>query len=414
MALLDISEVTSAITTLIGSALAGTTYSAVQVLPEPPDKLSQNGLAFYLYHAQENAAFKNLPSPGGDKPPVAYTSLALNLYYQMTAHYFRPQNIGALDEQNMMGLAMKALHENPVLDLGPGPDGSPNHIRISLQPIPYHEAAHYWTAGTQPIKFAAYYEVTVVLLQPKRITTMTGRVLSYGNFVFPDGMPRITGTSNIVTFMLPGTTTPQQLNIEPAQVAPGGTMNINGSNWTGDSVGLQVYGDNWTGPLAVDSTWKPVSSALNQLTVTIPQFVTIQGATVYLVPGSYRVQVIVTRTIVDSTGQTRVMTTVSNQFPFTVTPLISNVAVAAGVATITVSQFVPAPVPPPPPVVPEVDVFLGPNRMNAVGPGPSTYSVTAPNIITLTLPASAVSGTTYLLRIMINGAESAPYWLVVP
>jgi hypothetical protein len=413
MALLDISEVTTAFTTLIGNALTGTPYQTVAVLPEPPNQLSQNGLAFYLYHAQENPAFKNLPAPGADRPPVAYTSLGLNLYYQMTAHYYRPNLTGALDEQNMMGLAMKALHENPVLDIGVGPDGSTNHIRISLQPIPYHEAAHYWTAGTQPIKFAAYYEVTVVLLQPKRTTSMAGRVLSYGNFVFPDGIPRISGTSNTVKFTAPGALQSQELTIQPAQVAPGGDMLIDGSSWNGDSVGLQFYSDNWPGALTADATWMITSSALDQLQVTIPQTVMVNGSSVNVLPGSYRVQVVVQRTILDSTGQTRVMTTVSNQFPFMVTPRIDGVLFAATTATISGWYFA---LQPAPPSLPTVDAFLGATHLDTVAnaPLPPNYDIQVLNQLIINLPPATPSGTSFPLRIMVNGAESAPYWLVAP
>jgi hypothetical protein len=403
--------------TLISNAFTPSVWApalgTVTVFPEPPEKLSQNGLAFFLYHAQENAAFKNFPAPGADKPPVAYTPLALNLYYQMTAHYFRPQVMGALDEQLMMGIAMKALHDSPFLILPDGPDGSSNRIRISLQPIPYNEAAHYWTAGTQPIKFAAYYEITVVLLQPKQTQTMAGRVLSYGNYVFPDGMPRITGTSNVVSFTLPKTTTVQDLTIEPAQVAPGSKMTISGSSWGGDSLGLQFYSDSWTGALPADASWSVTSVALNQLTVTIPQSVNVPlVGPVNVLAGTYRVQVVVTRSIVLSNGQTRTMTTLSNQFPFTVAPLVAPIApVAAG--PVTVNGFFLGLAPPVPPVPqPAVDVFLGSQHLATTGTAP-TYTMTGQNQMQITLPAGAVSGDIFPLRVMINGAESAPAWIVL-
>src|SRR5271170_4244172 len=119
MALVDISEVTSAVMTLITNAFTATSWgvgiATPTVLPEPPNKLVQNGVAFYLYHAQENAAFKNLPPPGADKPPLPFTSLALNLFYQLTAHFHRTDGTGALDEQKMMGIAMKTLHDNAFI-----------------------------------------------------------------------------------------------------------------------------------------------------------------------------------------------------------------------------------------------------------------------------------------------------------
>lgn len=412
MALIDISEVTSAVITIITNAFTPAVWSTTppQVFPEPPNKLVQNGLAFYLYHAQENAAFKNYPAPGSDNPPVRFTSLALNLFYQLTAHFHRNDGTGALDEQKMMGIAMKALHDNPVVILPDGPDGSDNRIRISLQPITYNEAAHYWTAGTHPIKFAAYYEITVVLLPPERTQAIAGRVLSYGNFVFPDGMPRISGTRNVVSFTPPGAATPQQLTIEPAQVSPLNKMEIYGSSWGGDSLALQFYSNNWTGALVADVTWGLVLSAANQLTVTIPNTVNVPVVgPVNILPGMYSVQIVVNRRFVLSDGSVRILSNLSNQSPFTVTPRIDSITfITASVVEVKGFFFVfPQPSPP------TLDVFLGATRLDTTG-GPPGYAVTATNTLHITMPAGIVSGQQFPLRIMMNGAESAPAWIVVP
>ena len=414
MALIDLSEVTIAVMKLIKDAFVPPVWTTPQpqVLPEPPNKLTMTGLGFYLYHVQENAAFKNYPAPGQDRPPIRFTSLALNLYYQLSANFQRDLGTGALDEQHMMGIAMKTLHDNPVILLPNGPDGSENRCKISLQPIPYSEAVHYWTAGTSPIKLAAYYELHVVLLEPERTQSVAGRVLSYGAFVFPDGMPRISGSRNKISFTIPGTATIQQLTLEPAQVATLGNVDFYGSGYAGDSIALQVYSANWTGALLADSSWNLSLTANNQITVTVPETVLVPGVInpVNVLPGNYTAQVCVSKQLVTSNGETRTIINNSNQFPFTVTPRIDSVVFIAA-NTVEVKGFFfafPAPTLPP-----SVDLFLGATHLvlNAASPG---FTVTAQNIIHITLPPAVISGQQIPLRIMIGGAESSPVWIIVP
>lgn len=414
MALIDISEVTCAVINLLRNAYVPPYWSlpfTPTFWPEPPSKLIQNGVGFYLYHMQENAQFKNYPAPGQDKPPIRFTSLALNLYYQLSANYGREEGNGALDEQTMMGIAMKTLHDNPVIILPPGPDGSENKIKISLQPIPYQDAVHYWTAGTSPIKLAAYYEVTVVLLEPERTQTIAGRVLSYGTYVFPDGMPRINGSQNTIGFKVPGESVLRQLEIQPAQVAPLSKVNFFGSGYSGDNISLLVYSSNWLGALVADGSWNLTITANNQVTVTVPQTVVVPGVAlpVNVLPGMYSAQICVARTLVLSNGLSKQIKSISNQFPFTVTPRIDTITFTApNLVTVTGFYFIfPIPVPPP-----DIEVFLGPT--NLVLGGTPGFTITALNTIQITMPAGITSGQVFPLRIMVSGAESAPRWIVVP
>jgi Pvc16 N-terminal domain len=419
MALIDLSEVTLAVMNLLTSAFVPPNWGlpfTPAVLPEPPSKLIQNGVGFYLYHVQENAAFKNYPSPGQDKPPVRFTALALNLYYQLSANFGREEGNGALDEQTMMGIAMKTLHDNPVIVLNPGPDGTENRIKISLQPITYNEAVHYWTAGTSPIKLAAYYEATVVLLEPERTQTVAGRVLSYGTFVFPDGMPRINGSQNTISFQVPGAPVKQNLTLQPAQVAPLSNVSFFGSGYSGDNISLLVVSSSWTGAIVADSTWNLSITANNQITVTVPKTITIPttGVTVNTIPGIYGAQVRVSRTLVLSNGLKKLIQNISNQFPFTVTPRIDAITFpAANQVQVTGWFYFVFPVPAPPAPPPDLAVYLGPTNL-VLGVGVPGFNITAVNTIIITMPAGTSSGDVFPLRIMVAGAESAPAWIIMP
>src|SRR5439155_9570845 len=88
MPLIDLSLVTKTLTNVIEQVFTMLGYPQQTVSSLPPDLLKgQRALGLYLYHAEEHPTFKNSPPPGTDpsQPPSRFTSLGLNLYYQLTA-----------------------------------------------------------------------------------------------------------------------------------------------------------------------------------------------------------------------------------------------------------------------------------------------------------------------------------------
>ncbi|MCD6271870.1 MAG: DUF4255 domain-containing protein, partial [Deltaproteobacteria bacterium] len=193
MALLDISMVTQALIALIRESFnlsPAWSTAPPTISPEPPDRVNGDGLGFYLYHISEDAHYKNLPSSGNGTPPVRYVPMALNLFYQLSASSSANDGSGALLEQQMMGIAIKAFHDYPSINdtttingttIFPALlRGSNNCMKIVLQPVLPNEAVNYWTAGTSSLNLAAYYQVYVILLEPEQIQSRSGRVLAYG------------------------------------------------------------------------------------------------------------------------------------------------------------------------------------------------------------------------------------------
>ena len=165
MALLDLSLVTRSLNNLLTESFnVSDAWSglAPTISPQRSDTMSSDGLGLYLYHLSEDAHFKNVPAPGTDMPPIRYAPMALSLYYLLTAH---STSDDAYLEQQMMGIAVKAFHDYPVIDdstqingtpvfLPPpaGLQGTNNRLRISLQPILPNDASSIWTAGTSPLQ----------------------------------------------------------------------------------------------------------------------------------------------------------------------------------------------------------------------------------------------------------------------
>jgi len=414
MALLDISEVTKAVIAIITQAFVPVPVgwpplTQINVLPEPPDKLTTDGLGFYLYHVQENGQYKNLPAPGSDVPPVRYAPLALNLYYQLSANSTINDGTGAYSEQLLMGIAMKALHDNPEIILPNGSDGSKNRCRISLQPITYNEAVHYWTAGSSPIKLAAYYELTVVLLEPEPIKTYAGRVLRYGAFVFPGGAPRINTTQNSIDVTIPGDAT-RTILLAPAQVSAGQDFDFTGTGFSSDDTTLSLFSPLWTGALAADASWNVQIMGDNLLRVTVPETVQLQNPVriINLIPGLYSASVTVVRSLTLPNGLTQQFTNVSNQFPFTITPRIDSVTgPAANKVTVKGFVFIDPSLNPS-----EVDVYAGQNRLT-VNSSPG-FTINTATQITIDLPPGFTSGQQVPVRILIAGTESPPEWITIP
>ena len=288
--LLDLSLVTQTLVSLIDKHIkaspAGVGIVGL-VSAEPRDKLTGDStIGLYLYHITEDADLKNAPSVSADTPPIRYTPMGLSLYYQLSAHSDTPGDPGIQREHLLTGLAMKALRDYPVIDdsteiggLKVFPvdlQGTDNRFRITLQPIPPSESVSYWTAGTLPLRLAAYYQISVVLLEPEKPMLRAGRVLKYGIFTFTRGAPRLDGSRATISFTIPGETSARKLEAQPAEVPvrnlvtnTGGEMIFFGSDLAGDATTLLIKNKLFAEPVEVGSDWKSWPRTIKSLPESI-------------------------------------------------------------------------------------------------------------------------------------------------
>ena len=63
--------------------------TTLHVTSMPPERVGaqQHTLNLHLYHAMEDAYYKNQPPPGRGGPPVSRQPLSLSLFYILTAHH---------------------------------------------------------------------------------------------------------------------------------------------------------------------------------------------------------------------------------------------------------------------------------------------------------------------------------------
>jgi hypothetical protein len=424
MALLNLSFVTQILMKFLSKYMfessVGTwgSLGEVPVFCKPPDKIGEeeSGLTLYLYHVSEDSQYKNLAATGKDAPPVRYVPMGLNLYYQLSAH-------GAADEETkqvqlMMGIALKAFHDYPIIDdsttisgnsifevgvesiLGEG-----NKLRIVLQPVPHNEAAGYWNNGSSAPRLSAYYQVSVVLLEAEETASRAGRVLEYGVHTFIQGAPRLDYSQNILSFQMPDATD-REITLRPAQVPVGDPVSFSGTGLNGDSQSALLKNSRWKDPVELDPAWA-VAVSEDKVAVLVQE--SADGNVV--LPGIFALLVKVVRRSTLRDGSTKDFEHLSNECPFAVTPRIDNVsAIVAGVVTVTgyIFQHVDF-------KEDAVRIYLGENRLTLVTAAvlnAAEFVIDSALQLRFRLPAALTAGH-YPLRIFVNGTESSPRWVEV-
>jgi len=423
MAILDLAFVTKTLVEVVKRAIAASPAApaqAVKVTSLPPDMLSEdNSIGLYLYHFVEEAAHKNQPWRGRPDKPIRFSPMGLNLHYVVSAHSEAQDNEGPYREQLLMGLTAKALHDYPIIDddttvggvkvVPTGMLGDENKIRIALRHVAPNEAVSYWTAGSKPLRLSSYYEVSVVLLEPEEPTQASGRVLTYAIDTFVGGLPRLLGSRSRVTFTIPGETSARAIDVQPAQPAIGDAFTLIGSGLGGGSIELLVRGPNAPDARPVGASWG-VSAFGDEVSAAVQD--DIDGAP--SVPGTYAASLRMTRTTALANGGTHTDVVLSNETPFQIVPAVTSVGApdAAGVFLVTGKIFQD-----PALNASSVRASIGATALvqgtfGALATG--EFAVSSPTVIQMRLPTGGASGQSLPVRVVIEGCESPPAWVVVP
>jgi hypothetical protein len=432
MALLNLSLVTRCFTTLLGERIpvypdwpAATPLLASAGAPDTVN--ASHALSFYLYHVREDAHTKAQDWPVNDPVPQRFKPMGLTLYYVLTPRSnLADPHQRALADQLVMGLALKTMRDLPVIDdtstvdtaggpvlvMPTGLRGRRNRLRALLQPTPANEATQYWQAGTSPLRLAAYYEVAATLLEPDDPPTRQGRVLMVGVHGVVRGSPRIDRTLNTMTFTPPGELDPRTIEVSPAEVAFGQTLELQGADLKGENSALLLSHPDFPAPAEVDAAWNLETDG-RVLRVTVQPHAGAQP----LVPGIYGALVRTTARHTMPDGSQRDFDATSNLSGFAIAPAIVSVAGPGPVLTVTVNGFEPHALP-----SGELLVFAGAARLARVAAGPPAagefFTPTAPPAARTTIqfrfPAGVASGSVLPLRLVVRGAESGPWWETVP
>jgi hypothetical protein len=421
MPLLDLSLVTKTLANVIEQVLKASPeapkYTPLTVSTLPPDRANgDHTVGLYLYHAEEDPSFKNAPPAALDAPPVRFTPLGLNLYYQLTARS-DIRDTGAEMEQLLMGLSMKALHDYASIDdqtqvgaftvFPPELRDNRNIFRVTLMPVAPNEAPNFWTAGSLSLRFSAYYNVSVAFLEPEKAMAQPPRVLSFGAYSFARGNPYLESSQNTVKFTLPDGSV-HSVEAQPAQVAVGGAFTLSGSGLSGSPTTLLIRNQRFPSPIEVGPEWGV--SATDETIQAVGQ----PKAGLFLVlPGVYTAAAKVTLQRLGPDKKLQQFGNTSNEMPFLVVPSIDTIVQAADIITVTGGVFQD-------PSITSADIratvgtaAIQPKAGATLNPG--EFEVTNPSTLRVRWPATGFhSGDVVPLRIIVNGVESAPKWVTAP
>jgi hypothetical protein len=434
----------------------------INITAMPPERVgaAANTLNLYLYHLMEDAYYKNRPPPGRGGPPVSRQPLTLLLYYILTAHHEINDVFDAETQQLQFGLGMKAFHDHAVVDdeLAISPDGGPpqivmsaglrgrgNRMEIALRPLTPEEALAFWSAE-QPstTRLAAYYEVRTIFLEPELPTDAFGTVFDLGLFVSAGLSPMIERVASVVQFTPPAATGlgPQTIEVAPARatlalglVPPVNRVLVIGRALSGDgrrgAARFRLRTPAWRDLVppvraaAIDRTLNPGwAVALNENAGQFDfqgQLAIDDGAggviNLEVTPGIYALSVETTRRQETPSGLLRITTPESNQIAFSVGARIDgadppNAAGRIVLRVVNLFDMQAAGLE----VQLSVDGVLYDETAAFAGNAAQDrglFERQAGQIEFHPLFDPAVAAV-HPVRLVINGAESQPFWIVTP
>lgn len=443
MPLDKLSDVTDTLINLIQYSIDEKLPNSVTVVDQSPEQIKETEkvtISVYLYHAQEDAHYKNADAPGGT---VANTPLALSLYYVVTAHRIVDDEPVPRAEQEYLGYALKILHDTPIVTKNtqvgvqyPMPDPmreGGNKLQIIYRPVSPEDAMTFWNGDDERlIRFSAFYEVRVVFMRPEAQSHIPGYVLSVGNYVLPTGVMAITSSESVVRFTPPGgpmitlTASPARVALSsfaPPGEAPNNQLTLRGTRLGGGQLVLRSpLFETTNNKISVDADlnadWS-IYVTPNRLVARINKILKRPGLPDQLIlPGIYGASVEVISQYELPGGLTKTIVTRSNEVAIAVTPYITG-----HVGTIDDG---------PPPIVVDIDVdpqteLDAPDLTNEIavvvggkvyaddpGLGPGEFIVSTPAQLKIGTHFNSSDPGIYPVRLIVRGAEAPPYWIEVP
>lgn len=369
----------------------------VEVTIAPPDVevdgFSGRRANLYLFDVNENAYLKNQQLPGAGHPAeYGAPPLSLDLRYLLTAHGSTTDAPDAdLQAQQVLGDAMRAFHEYPIVTEGLHENDNPasplildasllgefERIKVTLSPNALEEVSKIWMAQPQDSAFrrSVIYQVSAIQIDSRRRRRSSLPVRRRGVYAVPFSSPFIEEVFRDPSF---------DAN-RSAVVEVGDTLVVVGRNLAGLATRVRV------GAEAISIA----NPQQRRIALTIPAALTA---------GTHTVQVIHDLPFEGEPGQPLVPHRgfESNVLPLLVLPQLQSLSPAGGASA---GATVTATVAPPVAADQARSLLLGDREIVGSLPAPGSPA-SATVAFTLPTGAAALAPDAYFARIRIDGAES--------
>jgi hypothetical protein len=410
---LAIATVTATLSQLIYAAASHDVNGSTVTMVRPDEAANDPGQAkvnIYLYQVTPNAALRNndLPTRRADGTLVQRPKIALDLHYLLTFYGDEP----TLVPQRLLGSTVRTLYSEPMLtrerilsitNPPPPPPGQPQPpnpypflststlandvelVKFTPLPLSLEELSKLWSVFLQTsYTLSVPYVATVVVIESEQVPVQVLPVQERKVYVQPFAQPIIT------QIILAGTPAAgPQSGQQP--IVTGSTISLLGTHLQGDVTIVRIGGEDLT------PTSQNISNT--QIDVQLPPDLSagVQSA------------LVVQQTLMGDPAVPHI-SFASNVIPFILSPTITqfqkqntqadNNGLVSGSIQVQVNPVIG--------MKQQVSLLL--INQNPQGQGPSSYSLLPTPLSadsnTITVPISGIKSGQYLVRIMVDGAES--------
>ena len=367
--------------------------SGADVSTKPPSAARKGGngnqLNLFLYAAHINSSLSNMPLPSQVRNGENATPpLPLVLHYLLTAYGANDDDIAG---QTLLGLAMSALHDHPLLGMadieGIVPDSALQRqierLRISPEMLSLDDMSKLWSSFQTEYRLSTGYQISVLLIDSSRTANAALPVLRRGE---QDRGARVSAAAG------PGLSGLRFANDKPAAEL-GDAVAILGEHLLGDHLTARFHHPSLAAPINLAPE---AERSANELQVLLPGQGDDPVVGAAWPAGFYSIHLVVQRPdLPDWTTNTLAMP---------LAPRITGIIPATAPAddmTLTIKCL--------PQVRPGQRVLLifG-DRTIAPDPIVLPGAASAPSSLTFRVSKSAARPGAYVLRLRVDGVDSIP------
>lgn len=138
------------------------TYISLYLFHVAPEKSHRNTYPIQNFEARDKD--NNVVNSLAVDQQIPQQPLPLTLYYLLSA-----QSDNYEYEQQAMSIAMKCLHEHPILVATVPRDKRKQEFTLTIEPESVDEIGRLWQSTSTPLRLSAVYRASVIFLKPEEI-----------------------------------------------------------------------------------------------------------------------------------------------------------------------------------------------------------------------------------------------------